>query len=488
MANPQNIPDTFLSTSEVIAITGISRYTVRHYVDIGVAQPHIAGKKMFWSFDQLSKLELAHALAKEGIALPDIAQMQRSDGGLLSASYSNVFKSLRGHRRQMKGIEHLRCTIKQFSYCGIREGYYLRYLPERWLAVIPVSRDADHFVEKAEYARNIAALRGVSDAVGWSAAFDHGVLKSLSADHSQATNYIFTELTTPPLPYITANGCVDGGCYEEFGGDMCPFGEERACTNCARFGHAPTEKERSAWRHAQISGQIIERTVDVNQLAEPYVCGLWSEYTQDIAAGRAERYKKPVPLSRPGEESPAGVSARPRLMPQSFTLPLGVTACVLPAGFYLCRQSTLSDKNRTIQRLMGAYDIMPRRTMDANVERELSKKSLDLVKRDRAAVEYAAKRQADAFMEPFAMPRQHGDAALFNWVKPLADRDIVDLTLFVDTALRPEDGYLVMHQEVPLLKEQVEDPVHEFQVLVDPGPYLPTKAEAEAALNAPPRN
>ena len=82
------------------------------------------------------------------------------------------------------------------------------------------------------------------------------------------------------------------------------------------------------------------------------------------------------------------------------------------------------------------------------------------------------KRQPDdgkpePFVEPFAAPRDKGDPAMFGWFYPLDDAVLQDLKLPVDMALAPEDGFCLVHADIPLHNNSDQTARQELQVLVD---------------------
>lgn len=155
-------------------------------------------------------------------------------------------------------------------------------------------------------------------------------------------------------------------------------------------------------------------------------------------------------------------TVRPRLMPQTVRLPLGVTACVLPAGMYLCRQNDYVDRDDTMQRLLGALSVVPQRTITREDEIRIAKAANAYEQQHRPDQQ----REPGPFMEPFAVPRDHGDPTLFDFVQPLEDRDLPKLTLPVGMALAPEDGCVILHTDVPAARAHGKAR-QELQVLID---------------------
>lgn len=471
---------SLLSTTEVIELTGVSRWSIRHYLETGVVAPTLSkGNRAHWSYAQVMQLLLVDTLERGGYDIAAIAQAEREEGPMpLDSALDLVLESTRSSRRKLKALRYEELKNAQFEPCGVRDGYYLRYFPERFMALLPVSTDASHDVGMASYAQQVANLMGIVDVAGWSFTFSHGTVKSLDENGDAATNYIFNELATPPQPYLTIGACIDGGCYQQFGVDGCPEYANIPCKECARYGRAPSEKELFTWKHATITNSALDRTVRIEELAEPYATGLWASYTQDVLAGEGERYQSPIRMKPPfagradgdaGNKTGAGSeTVRPRLMPQDFELPLGATAGVIPAGYYLCKQGITEEIDADMQQLIGALQVFPRRTL--TLEDELAESA----RRSEAARKHAAERmraRERGFSEPFALPRQGGDPALFGFCQSLSAHELGELTLLTNTGFPPEDGFLIIHQELPFWQGGDAPTRQEFQVLVDPGPH-----------------
>ncbi len=56
---------------------------------------------------------------------------------------------------------------------------------------------------------------------------------------------------------------------------------------------------------------------------------------------------------------------------------------------------------------------------------------------------------AGPFIEPFAAPRDFGDPNLFGFVKSIDQKDLSKLRLLIDTALPPENGFVVVQESFP---------------------------------------
>lgn len=447
-------------------IAEVTRRTLRHYADKNIIEPLGSFDNEHydrWTFGQTVELQLIQALKAGNVPLDAIADYTSTGGDeLLDAAYQQSVEGIRSNRRMLKAIVHRKRQIKSFSSVGTKDGYYLRYLPQRWMAIAPASEKTSSLVDLDTYTQRFIGLKNVVEVVGWSHTFSSGTVMSFSKEFDNPTGYVFEELASPPMPYVTDGMLVDGGCYhivDESFCDQCGA----SCVECARFGRTPTPEEQSLWKRASLSGRVIDRTVLAHEMTESYAAGMWSEYTQHLVDG------KPAPPTsaahgrgRHRGDNKELPSVLPRLMPQTVRLPLGVTACVLPAGMYLCRQNDYADRDDTLQRMLGALSVIPQReiTRADEVSYAEAERSAEVEK------QHGSPRNPGPFMEPFAAPRDHGDPDLFGYVQELRDRDLTQLTVPVNAALAPEDGFVMVHTDVPEARAR-SNARQELQVLVD---------------------
>ena len=453
----------YLTTSEVMDIAEVTRRTLRHYTDKGIIAPFNGDGDDYydrWTFDQTVDLQLIQTLRAGNVPLDDIAAYTNAgEEDLLDAAYRQSVDGIRHNRRMLKAIVHRKRQIERFAAIGQRDGYYIRYLPQRWMALVPASEGSSGLVDLDTYTERFIGLKELIEIVGWSQTFSAGTLMSLSSRFKESTGYVFLELASPPMPYVTEGMLVDGGCYHVVDDSFCDQCGA-SCVECARFGRHPSPDEQSLWKRAEVGGKVIDRSIITSELAESYATGMWADYTQHVVD------RAPAPPTnahrRAARNNDTSPTVRPRLMPQTVRLPLGVTACVLPAGMYLCRQNDYVDRDDTMQRLLGALSVVPQRTITREDEIRIAKAANAYEQQHRPDQQ----REPGPFMEPFAVPRDHGDPTLFDFVQPLEDRDLPKLTLPVGMALAPEDGCVILHTDVPAARAHGKAR-QELQVLID---------------------
>ncbi len=518
----------YLTTKEVLELSDMSRKVLRSCVSEDVVTPRRDSTDSHYdqyTFAQLQDLSLVQAMRQSDVSMSDIAKLVNSpDDSLVKEAYLQTATAIRRNRRMLKSIVHFRRRIARFEPAGVRDGYYLRYLPERWMALLPAAVDLGGLIDADTFTSSLIALKDVVDVVGWSRSMVPAELTSYTADEAHSTSYVCIELASPPMPFITEGRIVDGGCYRVIDEECCSCDGE-SCAECARFGRVPTEEELSLWKHIAITGQTINRTVLMSEMVEPYATGMWSECTQAACgqkehcdgrdktacsklagdragnaagnhpdnpasnghdnhmgskvgncAGDAHAVERPIHKSHGEGAPPHLATVRPRLMPHEVRLPLGVTGCVLPAGVYLCRQNSYQQRDAAHQRMLGTIETIPHIPLTRERELELARTSHVDGRR------HPDDRRPGPFVEPFAAPRDRGDPTMFGWFYPLDDAALRNLKLPVDMALAPEDGFCLVQADIPLRNNSSQTARQELQVLVDASAFancFPTEKGAD---------
>lgn len=457
----------YLSTSEFLQIAGIGSMSLRRYEERGLCVPAYQGEDRYkyWTLDQLQAVSLIDAMRQNGMSLEDIQSVsEQGREALLDGAYHQRADGIRHQRRGLKSIVHTMRKFSDFEPVEGSEGWYLRYLPLRWMALVPMEPHVPEFPDSETFIKAYARLKAVVEVVGWSDTVMFGAFLSMSRDGSTASRYAYMELASPPMPVTTGSMIVDGGCYRvvapEANEGVC---DGDSCFKCARFGREPRKSkgidEAAEWeRAARANPGLWDRTVMAESLAEPYPCGLWSEYTEGRVEGVAFgfedlRGRKPTP------------TLRPRLMPHEARLPLGVTACVLPAGVHLCRQLPFERQDSDFPGMLGDLLSLEQHVMTLEDERERAAKM--------PAEGYLGHdQQKGHYVEPFAQPRSQGDAACEGWYRMLEDDEVRRLVVPTAMALVPDDGFCVTSSNAPLSYDS-QTVCQEYQVLVDPGKLAP---------------
>ena len=441
---------TPLNTQDVTRLAGTSRRMLDHYEAAGLLVPNRAegaqtGKKQ-WSVDQAKVSERVRIL-QHGKSIEEIAEL--ASGGpapFLREFRTQCAQDVRESWRQLQAalLDAPRCANAQDV--GERGGLYLRYLPQLWYVLLPVDDATGLLPNPGQLGRAYVNLHGVAHVLGWSTASSAGALASMDEGAGARSPYAFIELAAPPMPAPDMGPDTDGGCYcSAVEAELAPRCRGEACLLCALYGREPTTEERFNWKTEESTnpGQW-GRTLMAAAMPRPYPYGVWS------------------PTSRREDGSWDFSTHRPRLMPHEVRLPLGVTACSMPAGVYLCTQCDEGHEADTCQRLLGTVMAIGHRAFSQDDE---------LACWQRAQRARAAAAQRAQGPQPYGRRLSRGpyaDDAEEGWAHGLGPHDLRELTVPTGMALAPESGICLTCATLPT-RMRNDVPRMELRVLVDAG-------------------
>lgn len=448
-----------MSTAEVEKLTGISRYRLTAYIKNGVVNPARASaspqSEMRWTIDQVWMASKVPALLEGGMTLKQIAELADSGADAVDKELqAQYMRKMREGRRGLKDVLYRSREVEDSRSVGRINGEYLRYIPQRYLALAPMP-EAKSLVDPT-WSSRLVELLNTAQTLGWSLADSTGFLSSIASNGADSTAYAFAALASPPMPAYSGMKAIDGGCYyaadPKLGAPGC---DGTSCAACSRFGRAPSQSDVFEWRgRRDAHPELWDRTVMIDHLEKPYPSGIWSEYTKSLLAEGDDSYL----------DIEKSATVRPRLMPHAVQLPLGVTACVIPAGIFLCRQCDSSNQDGAFERMLGQASIMPQRRFSVEDEMEASRVILESVRRDQP--------ETGPVPDPFARPHIAGDPKMKGWWQRVSNRELQRLSVPTEMALAPEDGYCVICSTLPAADRN--DPTrYEMQLLVDASKVAP---------------
>lgn len=441
-----------MSTADVEALTGISRFRLTAYIKSGIVSPARASSspqsEMRWTNDQMWMASKVPALLEGGLTLKEIAALADEGSDAVEAALrARYMQKMREGRRGLKDILYRSSEAEDIRGIGEIDGEYLRYIPQRYFALAPITNQQGS--GGPDRSSRLVELLNTAQTLGWSLSDATGLLSSVSSDGTASTAYGFAALTSPPMPSFSGLKAIDGGCYfaanREGGAPGC---DGSSCAECSRFGREPTQSDIFEWKGRQDADPSLwDRTVMVDDLKQPYPSGIWSEYTKErLGCGNANGTAGKSP------------TVRPRLMPHEVRLPLGITACVIPAGFFLCRQCSAENQDRAFERMLGQASIMSQREFTIEDEVKASQNVVGSPKHDEI--------EAGPIPDPFAVPHIAADPELKGWWCKVTNAELQKLSVPTGMALAPEDGYCVMCSTLPAANRN--DPTrYEMQLLVD---------------------
>lgn len=340
----------YLTRNEFLGFCDISLQTLRSYENAGIVLEPTAvadARCKLYTPEQRQAVEITKAMRNSRLQMRDVGEKLTSDpDALLDDALEQKAGELRSNRRILKSLSHLKAQYGDYKELHGYDSLYLRFIPHRWSALLPLPANEADGGGRMPLAHAISELDAVIQIVGWAPAQSMGMLLDASASPHEADRFLFMELATPPLPASSNADDPDSGCcfWARPDGSQPPCSWE-ACAACERFGRMPREEERRLWARAwQENPALWDSTLMADELAVPYPDGAWAACTC-----RA--------LGLPEPEGPVAASA-PHLMPHETALPLGVTACELPAGVHLCRQFEAERMEEALEEFSDVLDTL----------------------------------------------------------------------------------------------------------------------------------
>ena len=461
----------FVSTRQFMSLTNITKSQRTNMQKVGVCEPAKViqgGKHYYYMLDQLQEADLASVMLASGMSYDELGgAFGEAPDTVDEIAYRCAEENQRASRRAVKRMAFLRKRVKSTRDVIGVEGWYLRYLPNRWFALIPSSSQDVLFETPDKLACNYCELLGVADVVGWARTTLLGALDSFSADGGNRGSWQFVELSSPPTPIVTGSLVVDGGCYRtvhsDGGSSEC---DAMRCFECSRYGREPTDDERLRWREAgSRRPHLWDGCLMAQDMEEPYKFGMWADFTAAYLTEKSSR-------SDGEKRQKSCPTLRPRLMPLVFRLPMGVTACAFPAGVYLCRQEAYEERGwgsfHLVDTLRGLESFAFTESMEEDAIRCFRANCPD--EHSRSLMSPVG--HGGPYLEPFAMPRGGGDPRYLSWHRRLQDGELSKLRVPYNMALWPQDGFAVIAESLPDAYATGKA-LKEYQVYVDPGSLGP---------------
>ena len=445
---------TPLNTQDVTRLANTSRRVLDRYEQTGLLVPRRPGDsakaKKQWSIEQAKITDYIRVLQHADMSIEEIAAL--SDSGLspfLGTVQQQCAQDMRNARRQMKASIKDGRRCKSAQAIGTREYMYLRTLPQRWLALAPIDGVTDTLPDPSGYAHLYVDLYSVAHVVGWAPTGGTGVLASVPEDPSAPlAAYAYIELASPPMPAPRTGELLDGGCYRSIAGDADTLACNGDCSSCTHFGREPSTEEQFRWKARESENpRQWDHVLMAARTQCPYPYGVWSG------------------ASVSGDDPMSVVAFRPRLMPHTVRLPLGVTVCSLPEGAYLACQCNEDEEARTYQRLMGTTLAIPRRSFTEEDERALHARAS-------AEAGSADGREAKGPYQPMFSQAGVTNLTAPGWVREVSLSDLHKLTIPVNMALPPQTGFCVTYSTLQVHGRN-DVPRLELRILVDASRLLP---------------
>lgn len=450
----------YISTTELLEMTGVTRKTLRVYEEKGIVAPAYVENDYFkyWTLEQADDLSRIALLARGERSLDEIAVLfNKKESETEQAVYRQLLDDERLARRALKSSAHYRRRIADYERIGIQENPYLRSIPMRWFALVELDKDPWAAPQDDEFLDKFAKIKQVIEIVGWAKTNSYGYLLDIDEKSNIRGRFLYIELATAPMPAPIGHHVLDCGCFIGFlegGLDYC---DASHCFECALFGRMPTAQERKAWKEAEAArGQDEIGVSNELRLQRAAVGGPWSLFA-----------KKRLGISDEAAKfNFGGPLLRPQLMPQDAQLPYGVTACAIPNAAFLCLQSEQDERQARLERFEKFLSDFPQKRFTRDEEERLQQEALENLEKEHA--EFISPGPsippAGFVLEPAARVNvPHGNEQK-GWARKLEPDDPSRISVLTDTALLHDSGSLIIVEHTPLGKNSGRIR-HEIQVM-----------------------
>jgi len=465
--------DELLSSAAIKKLTGLGRRALRYYENLGVCIPHYIDENTgyrYYTMDQVYVLLQLMDIKDMNVKLTTLSDYKDDQGfmrfdKIIYQSRIETAALLRTARRAIKNAIHCELTLRDMETLGIQEGYYLRYIPERWMALLPIAYHSHTKMMPADIVERHVYLDAAVHLYGWGDTKINGSVLAPSVETKLGLEYLFIELSSPPMPQIAGTRTVDGGCYHEAGDkEYCVGFDKEDCLMCSRNG---TKIDKAVWggdKNTEDAEVLASFTRMMDDLDKPYRTGLWAGFTERKIAEREGRVSG-------GDDDGDGLprhksnpAMQPMLMPHVVRLPHGVTTCMLPAGFYLCKQHENEDSDTARAKLLAIAASLPAYELGIKEEHMRHKRLSQAVTNGREFL--LSPYRCAPFVEPFAAPRIVADPDKYGWHKILDEGDFSGISVRTDAGLIPEANCLLVDSRM-LFPAQNSMPYLELQLFVD---------------------
>jgi hypothetical protein len=395
-----------------------------------------------WTLNQAELIVRIDKMRESGLSMAEIVRLFDAEDGTVDATIDTAYmQTMRKERRGLKRMLLQDQAIKTADEIAGQSGYYLRYLPQRWMALLPLSHNKAF--EDEHYLQAAIALSNFAECAGWANAGISGRVTS-APNANEAITFAFTELASQPQPLLVPGSSADSGCYYSFD-SVCVLGRTKPnCDTCSMGGRPIMPADKASWQTFADNSDSSNPTILLGSLERPFAEGPWSNLTRKWLerpndAGALE----PSEFASMDSDIIAG---RARLMPQLQRLPMNITACVIPAGMYLCRQCDIGEQQNALMEIIGITRVIPHRDMTIAEEKRVIS---DLADTLGSSFDLRDAGQIDELTGLDGNFPQVADRAQIGWWRPIPDSLLSKLVIPTATALTGEGDFPVMCVNTP---------------------------------------
>ena len=210
--------NNFLSIGELAKLRNINVQSLRYYEKLGILIPAYINSEngyRYYSLDQIMILDTIILCIDLGIPLKDLKNYVNTDGELEFEHLLKDGKKLAKEkiRKIESSIDSINRTLQhinaQKTFQG-RDGYYSRYIFERYYITIP----CETIMSAKEYEKNLSHLFSLAKKHNLQASFPHGIISSYH-DGQFAESNMFLEVLPSDASVVQKLSAGNYLCFQE---------------------------------------------------------------------------------------------------------------------------------------------------------------------------------------------------------------------------------------------------------------------------------
>lgn len=210
--------NNFLSIGELAKLRNVNVQSLRYYEKLGILVPVYINPESgyrYYSLEQIMILDTIILCIDLGILLKDLKNYVNADGELEFEHLLKDGKKLAKEkvRKIESSIDSIDRTLKhinaQKNFMG-RDGYYSRYIFERYYISIP----CETIMDAATYEKNLSKLFSISRKNNLQVSFPHGIISTYSNGLFVGSN-MFLEVMPCNCPIVQKMEAGNYLCFQE---------------------------------------------------------------------------------------------------------------------------------------------------------------------------------------------------------------------------------------------------------------------------------
>ncbi len=210
--------NNFLSIGELAKLRNVNVQSLRYYERLGILVPSYVNPESgyrYYSLEQIMILDTIILCIDLGIPLKDLKNYVNTDGELEFEHLLNDGKKLASEkiRKIESSIDSINRTLQhinaQKTFQG-REGYYSRYIFERYYITIP----CETIMDAKAYEKNLSHLFSIAKKQQLQASFPHGIISSYRDGQFTESN-MFLEVLPADASIVQKLAAGNYLCFQE---------------------------------------------------------------------------------------------------------------------------------------------------------------------------------------------------------------------------------------------------------------------------------